>query len=101
MSEIIDAHVHVGVWDHPDFLGRGASLDELTAALAEAGVGGALIMPTDRCHNAELLAELGGAKIGSVWFAPWLQPTREDADWAQANIARIAALKLHPSLSRT
>ena len=37
-SLIIDAHVHVGSWDHPDFLGRGCTLEEALAELRGAGV---------------------------------------------------------------
>ena len=31
---IIDAHIHVGAWDHPDFLGRRCTLDDTVEAFA-------------------------------------------------------------------
>jgi predicted TIM-barrel fold metal-dependent hydrolase len=97
---IIEYHVHICIWDHADFLGRSASLDDLRAAMTVAGVSGAVLMPTDRRDNAALAAEIDAASFGSLWFVPWVGPTREDADWLQANAARLAAIKIHPSLSR-
>lgn len=118
---MIDAHVHVGQWSHADFLGRGTTLDETLAVMREAGVDGAVIMPTDRCDNAGLLADAaraarpGPAGQGvALWFFAWVRPAsgegsagpgggslgRADLDWVEANVDRIAGLKLHPSLSR-
>lgn len=113
---MIDAHVHVGQWSHADFLGRGTTLGETLGVMREAGVGGAVIMPTDRFDNAGLLAEAAGAAGQGValWFFAWVRPTsgegsagpggaslgRADLDWVEANLDRVAGLKLHPSLSR-
>jgi len=107
---IIDAHVHVGTWSHPDFLGRGASLDETLAVMAGAGVSGCALMPTDRCDNAGLLAEAAAAtRAGggqALWFFAWVRPVgdgeagRADLDWVEAHRAQVTGLKIHPSLSR-
>lgn len=104
---IIDAHVHVGQWDHPDFLGRATSLDQTLAAMADAEVTGCAIMPTDRIDNAGLLAEASAARRGiALWFFAWVRPVapgepgRADLDWVEAHADRITGLKIHPSLSR-
>jgi predicted TIM-barrel fold metal-dependent hydrolase len=102
---IIDAHVHVGTWNHADFLGREASLEHTLAVMAESGVGGCALMPTDRCDNAGLLAEAAAAASGGValWFFAWVRPVEEgrtDLDWVEAHADRVTGLKLHPSLSR-
>jgi predicted TIM-barrel fold metal-dependent hydrolase len=107
---IIDAHVHVGEWDHSDFLGRGASLDETLAVMAAAGVAGCAIMPTDRCDNAGLLAGARAAAAagrgGALWFVAWVRPAadgepgRADLDWVESQGRAVAGIKLHPSLSR-
>ena len=102
---IIDAHVHVGTWSHADFLGRGASLKETLAVMAGAGVGGCVIMPTDTCDNAGLLALAAGASM-PLWFFAWVRPVEEggagraDLDWVEAQRGQVTGLKLHPSLSR-
>jgi uncharacterized protein len=103
---LIDAHVHVGQWNHADFLGRATTLDETAAAMADAGVSGCAIMPTDRCDNRGLLAEATAARRDvALWFFAWLRPVaggegRADLDWVEAERARITGIKIHPSLSR-
>lgn len=113
---IIDAHVHVGEWLHPDFLGRGATLDETLEVMAAAGVGGTVLMPTDRCDNARLLAGARAAAAagrgGALWLVAWVRPVgegqagRADLDWLEGELsgagggAGLAGIKIHPSLSR-
>lgn len=102
--KIIDAHVHVGSWDHVDFLARGTSLDETIAVMSESGVAGCAIMPTDRLDNEGLLAE-AAARSGqlSLWFFAWVRPAMEgraDLDWVERHRAQVTGLKIHPSLSR-
>lgn len=101
---IIDAHVHIGSWDHPDFLGRAATIEEALEALAAAGVTGAALMPTDRADNEGLLAgaraAIAGGLAGPLWLIPWVRPGTGDLDWARAHHEEIAGIKLHPSLSR-
>jgi hypothetical protein len=98
---IVDAHVHVGAWDHADFLGRGSDLAGTLKEFAAAGVGGAAIMPSDRCENAALYADAKAeaTKGAKLWFFPWVRPgVAGDLDWASGHA--ITGLKIHPSLSR-
>jgi len=44
---IVDAHMHVGVWDHPDFLGRRCNVRDVAAVMEQAGLDGAVLLPTD------------------------------------------------------
>ena len=109
---IIDAHIHVGAWTHPDFLGRNVTLDETVLVLRDAGISGAGIMPTDRCDNAALLAEarrVAASGGPSLWMFGWVRPLaggatgavgRADLDWVEATAGALTGLKLHPSLSR-
>jgi predicted TIM-barrel fold metal-dependent hydrolase len=105
---IIDAHVHVGAWDHADFLGRRSTFDETLAVFADAGVDGAAILSTDGGSNQALLdgarAALAGGATARLWLFPWVHPFgaggEADLAWVQANRASICGLKIHPSLSR-
>jgi len=104
---IVDAHLHIGTWEHPDFLGRSCSLADAALVLRELDIGGAAIVPTDQCDNAGLLAEarelLHAGDSTKWWFFPWVQiddtmPT--SLAWLEANAGAITGLKIHPSLSR-
>jgi uncharacterized protein len=107
---IVDAHIHVGSWLHPDFLGRACDVEGTLAMLVASGVSGAVIMPSDRCANAELRGELLAAIDrgfdGPLWFLPWIRPVGEgapgaaDLAWVRAHRRDLAGLKIHPSLSR-
>lgn len=104
---IIDAHIHVGRWDHADFLGRHVTLSQTIEVLREAGCSGAAICPTDRCENSALLADAKSAVDdgyeGKLWVFPWVRPgASADADVAflKQNRADICGMKIHPSLSR-
>lgn len=107
---IIDAHMHIGAWDHEAFLGRSCTVADAIEVMGACGVGGAAMCPTDRCDNAGLLAEaraaLAGGYGGSLWFFPWLLPVgeggagEEQLRWVEDNIGAVTGLKIHPSLSR-
>jgi hypothetical protein len=81
---IVDAHVHVGQWDHADFLGRGCTLPQTLSEMKSAGVSGVAIMPTDRCDNEELWQEVQKAKHSgcAIWMFPWVRPGTTDLDCA-------------------
>ena len=108
---IIDAHIHVGEWDHPDFLGRRCTLEGTLELLDSAGVCGAAICPTDQCANAALADEarrlLAQGYAGKLWLFPWVRPVAsggpgaDDLRYVQDNVASICGVKIHPSLSRT
>ncbi len=107
---IIDAHVHVGEWDHPGFLGRKCTVSEAVAELERCGIGGAALVPTDQCDNAGLLSGaqevIANGYDGSLWLFPWVRllaegtPGAEDLGWIQENLSVVTGIKIHPSLSR-
>lgn len=104
---IIDAHIHVGLWDHPDFLGRQVTLEQTIQVLGESGIAGAALCPTDRCENAELLrdaqAAVQGGYDGKLWVLPWVRPgatANADVAFLREHRNDIAGIKIHPSLSR-
>jgi len=104
---IIDAHIHVGRWDHADFLGREVTLANTIEVLREAGCGGAALCPTDQCKNSQLLAdakaEMAGGYDGKLWVFPWVRPGAQadvDVAFLRANRDSICGMKIHPSLSR-
>jgi len=101
--------MHIGTWDHPDFLGRSCTLADAISVMSSCGIDGAAILPTDRCENQNLLDEaraaIAGGYGGSLWFFPWVKPVgdgqgRADLAWVHDNIGAITGLKIHPSLSR-
>jgi predicted TIM-barrel fold metal-dependent hydrolase len=102
---IIDAHIHVGAWTHPDFLGRACDLPDTLAMLAASGVNGAVLMPSDRCDNAGLrdglLAAVEAGHEGPLWLCAWVRPDEpSDLAWVRGHGKDVAGLKIHPSLSR-
>lgn len=107
---IIDAHIHVGEWDHADFLGRRCSLEDTISVLEDVGISGAAICPTDRCENAALLddarAALEKGYAGKLWVFPWVRPMTEggpgasDLAFVTDNRDSVCGVKIHPSLSR-
>jgi hypothetical protein len=102
---IVDAHMHIGAWDHPDFLGRSCTVSDAVAVLDDAGFNGAFMAPTDQCDNAGLLADmravLRGGFAGPLWFCAWARPDTDDVDWISANRGAVTGIKIHPSLHRT
>jgi len=102
---IVDAHQHIGAWDHPDFLGRRCSVSDAIAVLREAGIAGAVMAPTDQCDNAGLLADMRAAIeagfTGPLWFVAWARPGTEQVDWIEQHREAVAGIKIHPSLHRT
>ncbi len=100
---IIDAHIHVGSWLHADFLGRASDVQGTLAMLEQSGVGGAVLMPSDRCDNAGLRDELLRAApgfAGPLWLLAWVRPGTRDLDVVRAHRRDFAGLKIHPSLAR-
>lgn len=101
-----DAHVHVGAWRTPDFAGHASMLADVRRVLAEAGITGALVMPTDDGDNHGLRASLDASRNAGdgpeLLMAAWIDPHRADATMAFLESAgdRIRALKCHPSFAR-
>ena len=102
---IIDAHMHIGAWDHPDFLGRSCTVSDAVGVLDDAGFNGAFMAPTDQCDNAGLLADMRSALrdgfAGPLWFCAWARPGTDDVDWISSNRGAVTGIKIHPSLHRT
>lgn len=104
---ILDGHVHVGPWKEPSFSGRATDLAHCVEVLRESGIGGALVMPTDRAENEGLLAALRaweGQRGGAdpiLRFNAWVDPLDPgNLPWLEAHAREIAALKIHPSFVR-
>jgi predicted TIM-barrel fold metal-dependent hydrolase len=106
---LIDGHIHVGTWDHPDFLGRSVGLADSLEVLSRSGMRGAAVCPTDQCKNAELLQAAAECMRqgyqGSLWLFPWVRPAdhprgQEDLEFVRDNLGSICGVKIHPSLSR-
>lgn len=103
--------MHVGVWDHADFLGRSCDAAEALAVMRGAGVDGGVLVPTDRCENQGLLEDVRAAVAesgfsGPLWFFAWVRAAGKglagaaDLAWVRANASDVAGIKIHPSLSR-
>jgi predicted TIM-barrel fold metal-dependent hydrolase len=97
--------MHIGAWDHADFLGRACTVDDALTVLIGAGIAGAVMLPTDQRDNAGLLAAMRSAVAdrrapGPLWFVPWIAPGGQDLAWVDGHRRDVAGIKIHPSLSR-
>lgn len=100
-----DAHVHVGTWLCPEFLGRQTSLHEAARILTSCNLTGALVMPTDRGDNQGLLQDLKRFLAQSppiaLYFAAWVHlQDKANIAFVVENSEWIVALKIHPSFNR-
>ncbi|MFN8176553.1 MAG: amidohydrolase family protein [bacterium] len=100
-AAILDGHVHWGQWKPEREGWPGATLADIRAALARSGIGGAVIMPTDRGDNAGLAAALAADGAGFHFFA-WIDPHHPDVTmrFLEENVGRLGGLKIHPSLEQ-
>lgn len=98
---IVDAHVHLGAWRHPGFLGLEAHGAEIARELAAAGVGAVALTPSDEGDNRALLRAAATLPFPSWCFA-WARPGEEGAAALGELCARargeLRGLKLHASL---
>jgi len=97
---IVDGHIHWGQWTAAREGWPHATLDDIRAALARSGIDGAVLMPTDAGDNEGLAAALEPDADGLHLFA-WIDPHRPERTmrFLEQNVARVAGLKIHPSLS--
>ena len=102
--------MHIGVWDHPDFLGRKCTMTDAVKVIRGSGLGGAALCPTDQGNHRELLRECKDlAKDGcelDFWIFPWIKEqidteNQKELEWAIEHKEWITGLKIHPSLSKT
>ncbi len=100
MAGIFDAHVHAGKWLAPDFGGHSTTLEQTAHVLADAGISGALVMPTDSGDNDGLLSALATYR-GPVRFlaAAWAMPDCTGFG-TELDAGAFAAVKIHPSFCR-
>lgn len=103
MMRPIDGHVHVGHWNLEDFAGQGTTLRQAQWVYARWNWAGALVCSTDRAENLVLLETLESAPASPVcWRMAWWACPKRDKDLGalREQVSRVAALKIHPSLSR-
>jgi len=99
---IIDAHVHLGRWRHPGFLGLSTDLEQVVTRLRADGVDGVALTTSDEGDNAALLAASRALPL-THWLFLWARPDGAAALEALLDDAGAGAaqgLKLHPSLER-
>lgn len=98
----IDAHVHIGRWRLPDFLGRECTLPQALQVFETCRIGGAVVMPTDEGDNRGLLESVRQLPDrSSIWVFAWARPGDEQTlDYVRSHGAAFDGLKIHPSLDR-
>lgn len=102
LMKIIDSHVHLGKWDNPDFFGREMDSRELFYCFERWGIWGAVIMPTDKACNGEILDSLKDYPNEKYRFLPWVKPgDKKILKFCRENIGKISGLKFHPALDKT
>lgn len=99
--EIIDAHVHLGAWDHPAFRPLSTDLAGLVRAERAAGVSAVALTTSDQADNGALLAA-GRACPMPHWLFLWARPSEpaELEALLSAHPGAVRGLKIHPSLER-
>lgn len=98
---IFDAHVHLGTWATPEFLGHGLPVERTAEVLRRAGIRGALVMPTDQADNEETLRAVRAHGDPGWRFAAWVNPEDPDLQgFLRREERSISALKFHPSFQR-
>ena len=97
----IDAHVHVGKWNLPDFTGHGSTFLETTRTYQRWNWAGAVVFTTDSGDNAHLL-EACRSFSGSALFRCgfWADTTPDNLAAYQQQAGDYALLKIHPSITR-
>lgn len=103
---IVDAHVHVGLWNDPAFFGRSATFEETIDELVRWGIDAAFLFPTDRKENRFLLESI--QKHGRMespfrcLFFPWVDLADSSfGEFLESERAWIQGIKIHPSYDRT
>lgn len=102
---LIDSHVHIGPWK--GILGiedLDLSLDETIKIEQKAEVSGALVFPSDRLSNFELIEEINkiqNKRNFNIWTALWYHPnSNEIFDNILISSNNIKAFKTHSSLDK-
>jgi len=99
----IDAHVHIGRWQLPDFAGREQTLAEANQVYLRWNWSGAVVFPTDEGRSEELLRAAGAMQGPVAWRVGFWADFGAPANLGifETRVADFALLKLHPSCLRT
>lgn len=97
----IDAHVHLGAWRHPGFLGLSTDLESVVQAQRSAGIGGVVLTTSDQGDNLALLRASASCPL-KCWIFLWACPERlQELEALVADHPEtVRGLKLHPSLEQ-
>jgi len=99
---LLDAHVHIGPWRLPGLEILSSTLDDAVRAALKESIGGLAVTISDGGDNDQLRSQVADEGRVDLWYVPWIRPgTREAERLLTAEGARVAALKIHPSLDRT
>ncbi len=100
---IVDAHVHLGAWRHPGFLGLEAGLETIARELRAAGVEAVALTTSDAGDNHALCAAPSALPL-PAWLFAWARPgeaaAAELAALCAARRGELRGLKLHASLEQ-
>ncbi len=98
---IIDGHIHVGRWNYPYYSSLKVGIQELNHLLTECGIDGAVILPSDRKNNDQVLSQILKYGKKKYWFFPWVDPRKKDwKTFLDNNGHHIRGIKVHASLDQ-
>jgi predicted TIM-barrel fold metal-dependent hydrolase len=98
---ILDAHLHIGVWDLEKFYGLKSDVPETEEILESCGIAGGIVTTSDQRRNQGLLKELLRLGKKRYWFFPWVHPgDQDDFPFLVQSLELVAGLKFHPALSQ-
>ena len=108
---IIDSHIHVGRWNYEHYRhitcaitskdSALTSISPVDQVLAECGIDGAVLLPTDACDNQGILDELRAYRgARKYWLFSWCNPGDDSLAWIRTHLDHISGLKIHASLDR-
>ena len=111
VSTIIDSHIHVGRWRYEHYQHVTCALTSADSALtsigpidevlAECGIVGAVLLPTDAGDNQGTLDEIRAyTGVRKYWLFAWCNPRDDSLAWIRAHLDHISGLKIHASLDR-
>lgn len=96
---IIDGHIHVGDWVYKHYSSLSVKVSELNQLLDRCGIDGAVLFPTDKRDNENLLNQIKEFGRKRYWFFPWINPKENRwREFLEKNIEYINGIKVHSSL---
>lgn len=96
---IIDAHVHIGLWDYQWYAHLKVTLQNYAALMSQYGIEKAVLFPSDRRNNDAVLSELSQLGADRFWFFAWVNPNDPNVSkFLRERMAQISGLKFHSSL---